>query len=189
MLRQAEQNFCGVEAQWNLGLDSHLIDAQLGFLSEGRPHSHLMDAQLGFFVRRSPAQPFDEGSARIFVRASPGQTEDSENSEIQRLERTGRKARKNEGSMSSRCAVEGVCKDLYRPKIHRSLMRRGWSSLWPREINSREHKMSLPYIRSAYTPWCVRAIRGLLMPPPCRDPCVHDGSRPGSAVADDDGRR
>ena len=64
MLRQAEQNFCGVEAQWDLGLDSHLIDAQLGF-----------------FVRRRPAQPFDEGSARIFVRASPGQTENSENSE------------------------------------------------------------------------------------------------------------
>ena len=81
MLRQAEQNFCGVEAQWDLGLDSHLIDAQLGFLSEGRPHSHLMDAQLGFFVRRRPAQPFDEGSARIFVRASPGQTENSKNSE------------------------------------------------------------------------------------------------------------
>ena len=50
MLRQAEQNFCGMEAQWDLGLDSHLIDAQLGFLSEGRPHSHLMDAQLGFFL-------------------------------------------------------------------------------------------------------------------------------------------
>ena len=99
-----------MEAQWDLGFDSHLIDAQLGFLSEGRPHSHLMDAQLGFVVRRRPAQPFDEGSARIFVRASPGQTEDSENSEIQRFERTGRKARKNEGSMSSRCAVEGAQK-------------------------------------------------------------------------------
>ena len=48
-VRQAEQNFCGVEAQWDLGLDSHLIDAQLGFLSEGRPHSQLMEAQLGFF--------------------------------------------------------------------------------------------------------------------------------------------
>ena len=81
-----------MEAQWDLGFDSHLIDAQLGFV-----------------VRRRPTQPFDEGSARIFVRASPGQTENSENSEIQRFERTGRKARKNEGSMSSRCAVEGVC--------------------------------------------------------------------------------
>ena len=60
MLRQAEQNFCGVEAQWDLGLDSHLIDAQLGFLSEGRPHSHLMDPQLGFFLSEE-----GQGSARI----------------------------------------------------------------------------------------------------------------------------
>ena len=35
MLRQAEQNFCEVEAQWDLGLVSHLMDAQLGYLSEG----------------------------------------------------------------------------------------------------------------------------------------------------------
>ena len=49
MLRQAEQSFCEVEAQWDLGFDSHLMDAQLGFLSEGRPHSQLMEAQLGFF--------------------------------------------------------------------------------------------------------------------------------------------
>ena len=41
-----------MEAQWDLGFDSHLKDAQLGFLSEGRPHSHSMDAQLGFVVRK-----------------------------------------------------------------------------------------------------------------------------------------
>ena len=55
MLRQAEQKFCEVEAQWELGFDSHLMDAQLGFLSEGRPHSHLMDL---VWLRSAPAGIF-----------------------------------------------------------------------------------------------------------------------------------
>ena len=55
------QCFSGYRALWNQALDSHLIDAQLGF-----------------FVRRELALPFDEGSARIFVRASPGQTAKTE---------------------------------------------------------------------------------------------------------------
>ena len=62
-----EQCFSGNRALWDQALDSHLIDAQLGFfirrsseqtfdgrsariffLSEESSHSHLMKAQLGF---------------------------------------------------------------------------------------------------------------------------------------------
>ena len=45
-----EQCFSGYRALWDQALDSHLIDAQLGF-----------------FIRRSSAQTFDGRSARIFL--------------------------------------------------------------------------------------------------------------------------
>ena len=72
VLRQAEQNFCGVEAQWDLGLDSHLIDAQLGFLSDGRPHSRLMKAQLGFFCEPLRDKPKIPKILRNYISAEVG---------------------------------------------------------------------------------------------------------------------